>query len=182
MNLAAMGGTGIDKLPLAVAQAIAASVDRTLDCDTVRVALEAIADRAQVVDRVGAEAAVISMTRAAAQFLPEGARERLTQRLVGGDSDFPLRCRRAAAMAALGRLRDDHEITAAATELALRECYERPALTLRVLFCVVGPIVHTHTDADGTIDRNALDAALVAELAYVTGAMLYPDAIIGGTS
>lgn len=181
VNFAAIAGTGVDQLPGAVVRAITASVD-TAERDTIRPGLEVIAGRAQVVDRVGAEAAVIGMTGRAAESLSDGARERLAQRLVGGDVDFWLRCRRAAAMAALGRLRDDQEMVDAATELAVRECYERPALTLRVVFCVVGPIVHAHTSADGTIDRAALDAALVAELATVTGAMLDPDAIIGGTA
>lgn len=181
VNFAAIAGTGVDQLPRAVVGAITAAADAS-DRDTIRLGLEAIADRAQVVDRVGAEAAVISMTRTVTESLPDGARDRLAQRLVGGDVDFWLRCQRAAAMAALGRLRDDQEMVAAATELAVRECYERPALTLRVVFCVVGPIVHAHTGADGGIDRAALDAALVAELAALPGAMLDPDAIIGGTA
>ncbi|ORW72150.1 hypothetical protein AWC23_11550 [Mycobacterium saskatchewanense] len=174
-NFAAIAGTGIDQLPRAAARMIVASVD-TSDRDMIQAA---IAGRAQLVDRVGAEAAVISMTRTAAKSLTDGARERFAQRLIGGDVDFWLRCRRAAAMAALGRLRDDQEMAAAATELAIRECYERPALTLRAVFCLVGPIVHAHTGADGTIEPAALDAALVAQLAAVTGAMLYPDAVIG---
>lgn len=179
VNFAAVAGTGVDRLPSAAAVAIAASADAP-DRDTIGAALEGAAPRAQAVDRVAAEAAVISMTRAAAEALPEGAHERLAQRLIGGDVDFWLRCRRAAAMAALGRLRADDDMTSAATELALRECYERPALTLRVVFCVVGPIVHAHTGVEGVIDRPALDAALVAVLAAVHALMLYPDAVIGG--
>lgn len=180
VNFAAIAGTGVDRLPSAAALAIAASANAA-DRDTIGAALEGIAPhRARAVDRVAAEGAVISMTRAAAEALPEGGRERLAQRLIGGDADFWLRCRRAAAMAALGRLRADDDMASAATDLAIRECYERPALTLRVVFCVVGPIVHAHTGVEGVIDRPALDAALVAELAAIHALMLYPDAVIGG--
>lgn len=180
VNFAAIAGTGLDGLPGTVARVLIAAVD-TSSRDALRPGLEAIVGRARAVDRVGAEGAVISMTRAAAEALPEGARERLAQRLIGGDVDFWLRCRRAAAMAALGRLRADDDMASAATELAIRECYERPALTLRVVFCMAGPVAHACTAPDGTIDPAVLDAALVAELQAVTGAMLYPDAIVGGT-
>lgn len=106
--------------------------------------------------------------------MPDLAREQLTVRLVGGDHDFALRCRRAAAMAALGQLRDDPAMLSAAVELAIRECREKPALTPAVVFAVSGPIRHKWRH-----DPAALDPALVAEIAAVTAAMVYPDAGIG---
>jgi hypothetical protein len=173
VNFAAIAGTGIDQLPRAVAEVIAAAVDAS-DRDTIRAALEPIADRAVVADRVAAEVAVRNMTRAVAEYLSDGARERLAQRLVGGDYDFPLRCRRAAAMAALGQLRDDPELLSIAVELANRECREKPALTPSAVLAVSGPIRQAYRD-----DPDGMDDALVAEIAAVTGAMLYPDAEIG---
>lgn len=173
VKYAAVFGTGVHRLPRVAADMIAAGIDSG-DRDVVAAALQTIAKRAGP-GHEGAEDAVNRLCGKALSSLSDGARERLKQRLVGGDIDFPLRCRRAAAMAALGQHRGDQEMVSAAVELAIRECREKRALTPSVIFAVAGPIWHPLRDNPG-----AMDAALVTEIHSATAAMAYPDAVIGG--
>jgi hypothetical protein len=174
VNYAATFGTGVHHLPTAVATTIFDHMDPDTNVrDWMALALHERAKEAEA-DRVGAEGALSKMCGAVRDVLPEDVRERLMQRLVGGDMDFWLRCRRASAMAALGLHRNDLDMQQVAMELTIRECREKPALTPGVIFAVSGPIRRAYRD-----DPTGLDAALVAEIAAATGAMLYPDAEVG---
>jgi hypothetical protein len=174
VNYAATFGTGVHQLPRAIANTIFDSMDPDTNVrGWLALALHERAKEAEA-HRVGAEGALSKMCRAVGDVLPEDARERLMQRLVGGDMDFWLRCRRASAMVALGLLRNDLDLQEVAMELVIRECHEKPALTPGVIFGVSGPIRHAYRD-----DAAGLDAALVAEIAAATAAMLYPDGEVG---
>jgi hypothetical protein len=73
-------------------------------------------------------------------------------------------------MNALAQLRGDSVMLEVAVELALIECSRYPHLAPSMVFRAAAPIIDTHTDPDGSIDRDRLVAALEAELAAIAAA------------
>jgi hypothetical protein len=173
VNYAAAFGAGIPALPQSFADAITARID-TPDRDVLAAAVAAIASRAGVVDRVGAEATLFRMCRVVAESLPDGARERLEQRLVG-DIDFEWRCRRAASMFHVGTVLGREELRERGMQLALIECGQCPSIHPRVVFASVGDVIASGSRPDGSVDAGALVSALMAEWARAGAAMCWPD-------
>jgi hypothetical protein len=174
------GAGGVAALPAAVRDVVAARID-TPDRDVLAAALAAIVNRADAADRTHAELTIWRMVTRVADALPDTAREQLAQRLVDGDTDFWLRCYRAGLMCAIGQVTDDDDMLSAATDLAILECHEYRhwGLSLPTVFSTAGPVIAANTHPDGTIDRDALVAALKDGLAAATATMLYPDADVG---
>jgi hypothetical protein len=134
------------------------------------------------VDRARVELAAWRVINRLRDQLTEAELAALRLRCAGGDNDTELRMQRAAAMMALGQITGDDEMQSTATELALRECFERPGLIPSVVFSTVEPLVASVAADDGTVDPHHLTAALRAELVRVDTLMVYPDADVGGAA
>ncbi|MDA4110184.1 hypothetical protein [Mycolicibacterium holsaticum] len=158
-----------------------------LPVDRLRVltAEESLADplpRPVAVDRARVELAAWRVINRLRDHLTDAEVAALRLRCAGGDNDTELRMQRAAAMMALGQITGDDEMRSTATELALRECYERPGLIPSVVFSTVAPLVASVTAEDGTVDPHHLAATLRAELVRVDTLMVFPDADVGGVA
>ena len=130
-------------------------------------------------DRAVVEVQVSRLITRLAALLTDAERGDLRLRCVDGDRDFELRCLRSGLMRNLGALRGDDAMLTEAATAALRECYERRAgLTIAAVWSVASPFVYRHR----RLDAAGLDDALAAELRRLSGLMLDPDAVVGGTS
>lgn len=129
------------------------------------------------VDRARVELAAWRVITWLRDHLTDGEVDALRLRCADGDHDADLRAQRAAAMMALGQTTGDDDMQAAATELAIRECYVRPGLIPSVVFSTIYPLINAlPTNTGGTVDPHHLVEALRTELVRIDGLMVYPTA------